>query len=232
MLRSGHGGLVRPARMTSDLATSPFTQYAAAGVADPRLVDPHMEQVVDEARHEAREQGYAEGHSAGFEAGRREGLDLLAAQQQILLERDAVDRAARSERLTALVHACESAVAAALDYQAPAVEDLRDAITELAVEIADAVVGHHVEIGDCAAADAVSRALSMVPRHASVLIRLHPDDIAAVEAATSNLHDFESLRLVPDTSVNHGDAFAEATNLEVEASIAGAMERVRAVLNP
>lgn len=231
VLRGDVGGL-RPARMASDLATSPFATYAAAGVADPRLVDPHLAEVVEQAKTEAREAGYASGHLAGYEAGRLEGLELLAAQQHELVEQDAQERAARKERLVELLGALETAVAAALDYQAPRVEEMRDVIAQMAVDIAETLVGHHLQVQDCAAKDAVVRALSRVPREASVTLRLHPADVALIADYVDEVTDWQIARIVPDTSIERGDATATAQNLEVEASISGGLERVRAVLNP
>ena len=226
------GGVVRPARMSADLATTPYAAYAASGITDPRLVDPHLAEVVEEAKKEAREAGYASGHLAGFEVGRQEGLELLAAQQQVLLEQDAQERAARKERLVELLGALETAVAAALDYQAPRVEEMRDLIAEMAVDIAETLVGHHLEIEDCAAKDAVVRALSRIPRDVSVTLRLHPADVALVSEYVDEVTDWHIARIVPDTSIDRGDATATAQNLEVEASITDGLARVREVLNP
>ncbi|MDO5711283.1 MAG: FliH/SctL family protein [Micrococcales bacterium] len=229
VLRGDQGSRMRPARMSADLTTTPFT---AVGVADPRLVDPHLEAVVEEAKSQAREAGYVSGHQAGLQVGRQEGLELLAAQQQVLVEQDAQERAARKERLVELLGALESAVAAALDYQAPRVEEMRDLIAEMAVDIAEVLVGHHLQVEDCAAKDAVVRALSRVPREASVTLRLHPADVALIAEYVDEVTDWQVARVVPDPAIERGDAAAHAQNLEVEASISGGLARMREVLNP
>lgn len=220
---------VRPARMSADLTNTPFT---AIGVADPRLVDPHLEAVVEAARAQAREAGYADGHRAGFEAGRAEGLQLTAKQQEALLEQDAQERAARRERLLELLRALEIAVSAALDYQAPRVEELRDLIATMSVDIAEALVGHHLQVHECAARDAVIRALGAIPRRASVTLRLNPADVALIGEYTDDVTEWEVTRIVPDPAIARGDAAAQAQDLEVEASIADALGRVRQVLDP
>lgn len=222
-------GRIRPARMSSDLASTPFTAF---GVADPRLVDPHLEKVVEEAKAEAREAGYADGHVAGFEDGRAEGLALMAKQQEALIEQDAQERAARRERLSELLRALEIAVSAALDYQAPRIEEMRDLIATMSVDVAEALVGHHLQVHECAAQDAVMRALTSIPRRASVTLRLNPADVALIADYTDGITDWEITRLIPDPAISRGDAAAEAQDLEVEASIADALTRVRAVLNP
>lgn len=221
---------LREARMSSDLEKS---QFAALGIADPRLVDPYLEQVVDAARREAWAQGWEVGRVAGFEAGRSEGLDLLAAQQRELVEQDAKERAARKERLTQLLTSVEDAIAVALDYQAPMIDDLRGLIASLAAQTAEALVGHHLAVEpECAARDAVLRALEQVPRRATVTLRLHPDDLIHVDDITGGVTEWTVARVVPDPSLSRGDAVAEADNLEVDASLAGALDRVREVLRP
>lgn len=223
-----HAGL-RPARLSSDLET---TQFTAPGVADPRLVDPYLAEVVEQACEDARKAGYEAGRAAGFEDGRREGLELCAVQQRELAEQDAVERATRKERLLRLLSSVEDAIAVALDYQAPQMEELRDLVTTVGVEVAEELVGHHLQVADCAARDAVLRALQQVPRRASVTLRLHPDDLAYVEDISGRVTDWTVARVLPDSSLSPGDAVAEADNLEIDATLSGAIERVRKVLNP
>lgn len=229
VMRGDAAGRARPARMGVDLAT---TEFVAPGVADPRLVDPLLEQVVERAREQARVEGFEVGRGEGFEVGRAQGLDLLAAQQRELVERDASERSARKERLLQLLSGVEDAVVGALDYQAPRVEELRDVVASLAVEIAEALVGHHLQVEECAAKDALLRALSMVPRRARIVVRMHPEDVALVQDFTGDITEWSIAQLVPDLSVDRGDAYAEADHLEVEASLTGALERVRKVLHP
>lgn len=229
VMRPSQGSQVRPARMASDLAN---TSYVYAGTSDPRLVDPLIEQLVAEAQEKARQEGYAAGHAAGFETGREEGLELMATQQRALRAEDAAERAGRLERLTQLLSSVEDAVVGALDYQAPRVEEMRDTIADMAVEIAESLVGHHLQVEDCAAKDALLRALSQVPRRTTLTVRMHPADVALVEDITGDITEWHIARLVPDLEVDRGDAYAEADNLEVEASLTGAMERVRKVLHP
>lgn len=229
VLRGPATHTARPARLSTDLGSAGF---AGVGIADARRVDPYLDEVVAAAREEARREGFAVGHAQGVEAGTREGRALLAEQQHALVEQDARERASRFERLTQLLTAVEEAVVGALDYQAPRVEEMRDLIAGTAVDIAEAVVGHHLEIEECAAKDALMRALREVPRRATLTVRMHPADVALVTEITGDITEWNIARVVPDLSVERGDAFAEAESLEVEASVAGAFERVRKVLRP
>ena len=228
VIRASDDDTSRPARMGADLTS---TEYAPVGVADPRLVDPYLAEIVEKAKEEARAEGYEAGRVAGFEAGRVEGLDLMAAQQAELLERDARERAARKERLGELLTTVEAAIAHTLTYQAPAVTELQQVVTELSVQIAEALVGHHLQVGECTARDAVLRALSQVPRRATVTLRMNPADYDEVTAITGDIMEWSVADVVADPTVARGDAVAMATNLEVDASLEGALERVRAALH-
>jgi len=227
VIRAGQDDNARPAQMGTDLAT---TEYAPVGVADPRLVDPYLAELVEQARKEAAEQGYADGKREGFEAGRLEGLEMMSQQQAEYAEKDARERVMRKERLSDLLVSVEHAIAAALDYQAPAVTELQEVVSGLSAEIAAALVGHHLAVGDCTARDAVMRALALVPRRAQVTLRLNPADLAEVNAITADITQWTVAQVIGDPDVARGDAVAIADNLEVEASLSDALARVKGAL--
>ena len=149
---------------------------------------------------------------------------------QLVAAGSARERASRKERLGELLIAVETAIASALDYQAPAIAEMQEVITGLSAEIAAAVIGHHLAVGDCTARDAVMRALGQVPRRVRVSLRMNPADLAEVEAITGDITDWTVAQVIPDPSVARGDAIALADNLEVEASISGALARVNEAL--
>jgi flagellar assembly protein FliH len=174
VLRGGeHSSPVRPARMSANLETS---AYVAPGVADPRLVDPHLEAVVEQAAMEARARGFRAGHSAGYAAGRQEGLALLEEQRRELAERDEIDRARRKGYLEDLLEQVRTAVRQALTVHTPTLEELYDVIATMTVELAEDLVGHHLEIDGHGAKDALVRAMAQAPVGADVTVRLNPVD--------------------------------------------------------
>lgn len=227
VIRATEDAEMRPARLSSDLTD---THYAPVGVADPRLVDPYLAELVEQAKEEARQEGFAEGRAAGFEVGRREGLELMGQEQAQMREMDARERVMRKERLGELLLAVESAIATALDYQAPAVAELQGVVSALSADIAEALVGHHLQVGDCAARDAVLRALTQVPRRATVVLRLNPADLAQVNDITGDITEWTVAQVMTDPSLAPGDVVATAENLEVEATMDGALARVREAL--
>lgn len=219
--------------MGSNLLISPF---AGVGYADPRLTDPKMHELVEETREEARRLGYADGQAEGYEDGRVAGLELMDNERRELRARSEEEREKTNAAARAAVQELHAngtrAVADALVYQLPLIEELRDLVATLAVDIAEELVGHHLEVDGCAAVDAVRRALESVPKHISVRLRLHPADVAMVNEFVEDQPESGLFTVVPDLDVQRGDAVAEAENLEVEACLADALEAVRKVLHP
>lgn len=229
VLRGDDANIARQAVVRSDLVMSPF---AGVDYADPRLVDPRMHELVEEARSEARALGYADGQADGFEAGRVAGLEMMAGEIEKMRAAAEADRTELREEFAALWQRTSEAVEGALDYQVPMIEELRDLIANLAVDIAEELVGHHLVVGECAAVDAVRRALEQIPRHMAVTLRIHPSDAREVQDYTTGLIEYENVRVVHDPNVPHGDVRAEAENLEVTVALSDALAEVRKVLHP
>jgi len=224
VLRGFDEGSLVPARLWSDLRTTSFTR--THGV-DPRLVDPVLESVVaeaaaaagEEARREGREAGYAEGLAAGRRAA-EEQADQAAQQRQ-------AEWAAQEQSHNATVAAALSRLAdaaTALEARmAPAEAEVERRAAELAVELAEVLVGHHLTVGDCAAADAVARALRLVERDAPVVVRLHPEDLATLPVP----HPLPSVTVVADASVERGGCVADCGPRHIDARISPAVARLR-----
>ena len=230
VIRGGeHSSPVRPARLSADLETS---AYVAPGLADPRLVDPHLEAVVEQAAMEARARGFRAGHSAGYEAGRAEGRALLEEQRRMFAERDEIDRARRRAHLEELSTAVAAAAHEALQVHVPTLHDLYDLIATMAVELAEGMVGHHLELGGHGAKDALMRAMEQAPRGATVTVHVNPVDFAEIEEFTAGVTDWGEVRCVPDSSVEPAGAVVRAENLEIDAQYGPALARVRKVVRP
>jgi flagellar assembly protein FliH len=230
VLRGGeHSSPVRPARMSANLETS---AYVAPGVADPRLVDPHLEAVVEQAAMEARARGFRAGHSAGYAAGRQEGLALLEEQRRELAERDEIDRARRKGYLEDLLEQARTAVRQALTVHTPTLEELYDVIATMTVELAEDLVGHHLEIDGHGAKDALVRAMAQAPVGADVTVRLNPVDAQEIADFAATVPEWGAVRIVPDPSVEPCGAVVTAENLEIDAQYGPAFERVRKVIRP
>lgn len=162
--------------------------------------------------------GYRDGHEEGFrdghEAGRSEGFELgraeaVAASQQAIQAISAELDSLHSDQL-AQVHAVEAAT------------------VSLALEIAEMVIGHHVAAADDPGAAALVRALGSVRPNGQVVARLHPDDLELLATQPPGVR----LELVADPSVGRGGCMLDAGASHVDATLTGALDRVRAVLDP
>jgi flagellar assembly protein FliH len=216
VLRGVETQQVRPARISADLRTSEFV--GRFGV-DPRLVDPTLEAVVAEAVEQARVAGWEQGRSEGREAARQE------ASAQV----DAAERRREQEwvRTLSALHVSTADLDA---RQAPAFQDIDSTVAMMAVEIAEVLLGRHLELGNWQALDAVRRALALAPRRSSAIVRLHPDSIRGL-ADISDAVPGGSVTIVPDSSVEIGGCIVEAGDRTIDAQLGPALERLREVLS-
>lgn len=235
MIRAGeHASPVRAARMSSNLTGGgyPTAQRVDPRRVDPRLVDPHLEAVVEQAAMEARARGFRAGHCAGYAAGRAEGLALVEEQRRRMAERDEVDRARRTAHLERLSRAVTQAAEQALAAQVPTLAELYDTIAAMAVELAEEMVGHHLEIGGHSAKDALVRAMAETPRGGTVTVLLNPADYAEVDEFIRGTSEWGVVRCVADPRVERCGAIVQADNLQIDAQYGPAFERVRKVVRP
>jgi flagellar assembly protein FliH len=85
-------------------------------------------------------------------------------------------------------------------------------------------------VGDCAARDAVGRALADVPSGAEVTVRLHPDDADLTPDDVATLAPGCAVELVLDASVERHGAVVTVGDRTVDAQVGAALARVREVL--
>lgn len=172
---------------------------------------------------------YEEGRDAGYQAGLLEA----AREQELWAERAAArEEATRAERdlqwrtaLDALRSAVDDAAASAT------VSDLYAAVVPMAVQIAEALVGHHLRVEDCAARDAVERALTDIPRGSDVTVHIHPDDTDLTPESIADLAPGCAVQIVADPTVERGGCVVDIGDRTIDAQIGAALTRVREVLS-
>jgi flagellar assembly protein FliH len=216
----------RPARMSADLRTSPFV--SGLGL-DPRLVDPTLEAVVADAVDRARVAGREEGRREGLEAARQEIAEQIAAHEAALAAQIQAEQSRRDQELARAVAALRRSAADFDAREATALADLDHSVATLAVEIAEVLVGRHLELGKWSAREAVLRALALAPRQSVATVRVHPD-------STLHLTDVSgavpggSVTVVADPSIEPGGCIVEAGNRTIDAQVGPALRRLREVL--
>lgn len=235
LLRDGQAA-TRPARFAADLRGGVLAGAAAAAPGGPSLeqsLGAAAKAAGDQARAEGWKAGHEAGHEAGYEAGYETGLREAALREAALQEeRSRQDRQERSERARRWDGLMEAVLATVQEgVRQAAASDPYPVAARLAVEIAETLVGHHLQVADCAATDAVARALEAVPREADVVLRLHPDDAALAPQSARELAPGVRVRVVADPSVEAGGCVAEVGDRTVDARIGPALDRVREVLD-
>lgn len=138
--------------------------------------------------------------AAAREAGRREGFALAASTlAAAALERDRI--------------------LAAVDRE----------VAELAIDVARKVLGRHLETFPAAVVDLVARGLAGARGRREVLVRVHPEDAAAVRAAEGDLAGRlarSPLGIREDPSVPRGGAVVETEGGRIDAGVEAQLEEI------
>jgi flagellar assembly protein FliH len=187
------------------------------------------DRMVESARAEARATGYAVGWAQGMrdaysrmaeEAGRiRERAEELEANRIADVERGlrALDRAADDLEKRAI----------------PTIEHLEETVIEMAVTIAQAVLGHELRRrSDRVIIQAMARILALVPSNEPVQVRLSPEDYAslAVNEVIDSLASSRQISIVASAELAPGDVVATCAATEIDARVGPALTRIREVL--
>jgi flagellar assembly protein FliH len=157
------------------------------------------------------------GYDDGFRAGMAEGL---AAGRAAL----AAESAAHLARLEAVVRSLDEAAADLRRRQALELAGLEDTLARTAVDLASAIIGRELAVAESPGADALARAMALVPAGATTLARLNPADAALVTEPPSGV------TILPDPAVEPGGCILEVGDSRIDAQLGSALDRVRSAL--
>jgi flagellar assembly protein FliH len=172
----------------------------------------------------ARSRGYA----AGYAEGRREAA---AEQERWLAEAEdarAAESAEAAHRVAVLAAALRTAAVELREATVPVLAEAEAALTAAAFELATAVVGVALEDRLSAARAAVARVQATGAPGAVPVVRLHPDDVAALRESGFSA---EGMQLVADATLRRGDAVGELPNGWLDARIHSALQRAKEALS-
>jgi len=162
------------------------------------------------------------GYEDGYQAGLVEGLAAGRATA-------ATESAAAVARLDAAGRALAAAAADLRQHQALELTGLQDALARTAVDLASAIIGRELQVSASPGADALARALALVPAGSVATARLHPADAAALGDAP--LGDAPgALTVIPDPAVEPGGCILEVGDSRIDAQLGPALDRVRTAL--
>lgn len=172
-------------------------------ILEPARHLPSVEelQAIEEA---ARKEGFARGHAEGVASGQAEVRRIIVQMEGIL---DAFTRPL--SRLDA---------------------EVGDALGELAVRIAGALLGRSYEADPTLLADLVKEALEIADDdNRQVELRLHPADLAML---TPHLMLKESVRISGDATLSRGDLRVHADGVRIDGSLNARLKTaLQAIIN-
>lgn len=193
--------------------------------------------VRDDRHRRATQAATASGYAAGYAEGLRAAAEAARLEQRARDERDAADRAARHRALASVLGSLERATEELQRQHIETADAAADRLVELAVDLAEAVVGRRLTEGRDLAAAAVDRALAAADRAEVVAVRVHPDDLRTLTEARAEGEADASLaalaaevRLVADESLERGDAVVELARGWIDARISTAFARARSII--
>ena len=157
------------------------------------------------------------GYDDGYQAGMVEGLAAGRAAA-------AAEAAAAVARAEALFRSLVEAADDLRRRQALELSGLEDTLARTAFDLASAVVGRELQLSSSPGADALARALALVPAGCMATARLHPGDVASLGAAP------EAVAVIADPAIEPGGCILEVGDSRIDAQLGSALDRVRAAL--
>lgn len=208
---------------SSDLRRGRWTRLGDGAIRGDAVTEAALADLTERSRMAARAQGYA----AGWAEGRRKAVE--DAEQERLERTMALDAAAAQARRaqTGLVAGLTAAVERVGVDVTERWDELKDHALDLALLVAEAVLQRELAVVDDVAAEALRRALADIPVTTSVAVRLNPVDLGGLDP---RVVAERPVRLVADATVGTGEAYVETETSTVDATISGALQRVREAL--
>lgn len=196
--------------------------------ASPRMgLDP---EALEAIRRDATTAGYAEGWAEGFRAASAEVRTEAAAAAAAFAE-------AQQQYAEHIARALAALDDAARQLERRVAEDMHAVEPELAkaaVALAESVLGRELQLTQLPVMDAVRRALDLAPVNRPVIVRLHPDELEAVESALAAAQVEQALgrdiSLLPDPAVGQAGCVVECDATRIDAQLGPALNRVWEVL--
>lgn len=211
-----------------DLRTGTWTRLGGSGVLGDAVTESTLAALADRARAAAQAQGYA----AGWAEGRKRAMDAARDVASEVVARAAKERVTAVTEQQHLVAALGTAVDRCQADFADRYRLLAEQALDLALQLAEEVVQRELVVAAEPGLDALRRALAPVDARSAVTVRLHPADRATLDAATLEpaALDGREVTVVDDPTLSRGDAVAETDHGIVDATVGGALARVREVL--
>jgi flagellar assembly protein FliH len=172
-----------------------------------------------QATERQRARGYAAGYAAGLQAAAAREAQAVDAAERLRAQAAVAD----AERVR-LACAAAARAASAFSRATGELEQVAEqTVTEAALRLARAVLGAELADSGTAARAALARVTAAAEPAAPVRIRMHPDDVMM-------LGDELGWPVMPDATIERGDAIAELEDGWIDGRVLAAFDRAAAVL--
>ncbi len=174
-----------------------------------------------ERAKQRREAGYADGYSEGYQIG--------LAQAAHDGEAEALEHRRAAARLGQAADALQRAAADLAGRDAVALTAIEADVLNLALGLAEAIVGHELRAIDAPVLEALGRAVRLRPDRGDSIVRVHPDDLAVATAAVTTEPTGwpGDVQVVGDRAVEPGGCIVDVGECRIDAQIGTAIERLR-----
>lgn len=199
----------------------PIPENSEAGVSPGGVISngsPQGRMLIDDATatastilHDAEERARQIEHEA-YQRGYEQGLDFARMQTAEMVEiiRSVAEQAVQEK--WKFINAVESS------------------IVDLAVQIAEKIIGEHIQTQPDVVINVAKKALLMTAEREHIQIRVNPDDAEIVKAHRDDLiatmDGIQKIEVIPDRRVGHGGCVFETSAGNVDARIQSQLSQV------
>jgi flagellar assembly protein FliH len=184
---------------------------------------------LEQTREQARMTGFAQGREEGHNLGLKEGRAHAEREAEQQVAMITAETEAKVNALNEVVQTTMDSLTAGFAEQIARISDEASSSTvELALEIAEAVLGHQVAAADDPGAAAIARCLELAPASGELNAHLNPEDLMILGDVPSL--EGRKLTLTPDSSLQRGDAIVTVNEATIDARLSESLRRVAEAL--
>lgn len=209
------GDLQRQAESMAEKAKSHVESILAEGRSE-------RAKLIAGAADQGRKQGHAEGLAKGLEEGRKKGREEAQTQAK--------------PQIDALVRSWDTAMKDFEKRRDAMLSDARADVLRLAVAIAERVIKRSVTIDPSIVTAQVEAALGMVMSPSRLVVRVHPDDLAATHSAMptllERLQGSAQAEVVGDPAITRGSCVVTTDKGRIDATLESQLDKLVDALLP
>lgn len=208
-----------------ELRSGTWTRLGEPNVLGDAVTEAALGPLAERVRATARAQGYA----VGWAEGRRAAEEQAEGRAREAEAREYADQQRRESAHRAVLTRLDEAVERLEREVTATCEELADRSLALARELTALLVGHELRCSPDTGADALRRALALLPDTALATIRLNPADLASSEVSATA--QARHLTVVADPALAPGDVVVDRPEDAIDGRIDAALARVAEALS-